>query len=167
MKIIGVFCIVSLALFPIAASASEAVMPKDLGVIESAELQPQTEGIKECGVTTKVKQKWTFQDVKTSGNNLVFTDKTSQIFWFAQFNLSGSMKNNISRSYRIQWLSPDGQIFKDENFKASFWNETFIKKSIKLEAPVQAPHIGIWRVRVWKKDVLLDDRAFEIVKSGN
>lgn len=164
-----VSCLWIVAILFMAQGASAEVLPvsADLGVIESPELNPEAAGIKECGVAAKVKQKLTFQDVKTSGNNLVFTDKTPKLFWFAQFGISGSLKNNLLPAYRIQWFSPDGQIFHEEKFKASFWNETFIKKSIDLKTPVQSPCLGRWRVRVWKKDVLIDDRFFEIVKSGD
>lgn len=137
----------------------------DLGVIESAELNPAIVGIKECGLSTSVKQKWTYAEVKTKGNSLVFPDSTREIIWFAQFGLRGSMKNNMSRSYRIQWIAPDGSIFLDEKFKSSLWNETFVKKSIQFEIPIKEQSIGQWRVRVWKKDQLIDDRYFEILKT--
>ena len=142
----------------------EASENHDLGRIASPDLDRNTAGIQECGLTTWVKQKWTYTDVKTKGNNLVFTANAREIIWFAQFNIQGMMKNDISRKYRIQWISPDGKIYREEKFKSSLWNESFIKRSIKFNSTIEKPYIGRWRVRVWKKDSLIDDRFFEIAK---
>lgn len=152
------------AMLLLAAIQTEAALAQqDLGVIESPELNPHAMGIKECGLSTSVKQKWTFTDVKTKGNLLVFPDTTPEIFWFAQFGLRGSAQNNISRSYHIQWIRPDGKVHHEEQFKSSLWNETFIKKSIEFKVPIQRFLLGRWRVRVWKKNQLIDDRYFEII----
>ena len=93
----------------------------------------------------------------------VFPDTVTQIIWFAQFSIAGSLKNDVSRSYRIQWISPDQTLFRENRFKAGFWNETFAKTTLKLEQPLPRNLIGRWRVRGWKKETLIDDRYFEIV----
>ena len=134
-----------------------------LGVIQSSGADPDAAGIQECGLSTKVKQAWTFDHVKTAGTNLIFPRTTKEIFWYAQFTLKGGAKNNISRSYRIEWINPQGQVHASENFKSSLWNEMFIKKSLQLDVPAKEELIGRWRVRVWKRQTLIDDRYFEIV----
>lgn len=136
-----------------------------LGVVEGSGADPKAAGIEECGLSTKVKQAWTFDRVKTAGTNLVFPHTTNEIFWFAQFGIKGSMQNNISRSYRIKWISPDGELYAGEDFKSSLWNETFVKKSLRLEVPMKDELIGRWRVRVWKNRTLIDDRYFEIIRT--
>ncbi len=158
--VIGLFLIGSAA-----AIGSPDSGQGDLGVIASSELNQAAAGIKECGLTTHVKQNWDFGSVKTSGNNVIFSNNTPEIIWFAQFTIRGSMKNDVARKYRIQWIPPNGGIFHDEEFKSSLWNETFIKKSIQFKTPIEKPYIGRWRVRVWKKDTLIDDRYFEIIRS--
>ncbi len=135
-----------------------------LGTVERSEANPDAAGILKYGLATKVKQTITFDDVKTSGANVVFPATTKEIFWYALFGLRGSLKNNISRSYSIEWYSPGEKLYHKQKFKSGFWNETFVKTPLKLQPPLQDSLIGVWHVRVWKKDTLIDDRYFEIVK---
>lgn len=138
---------------------------KPLGLIEESGANAKVVGITQYGLTTKVKQNLTFDEAKTSGTNVVYPDTTPEIIWFAQFGILGSMRNNFSRSYQIEWYSPDGKLYLRNKFKSGFWNETFAKTSLKLPRPLPDSLIGRWRVRVWKKKALLDDRYFEIVRS--
>lgn len=137
-----------------------------LGLIEASAPDPEAVGLQDYGLTTKVKQKLTFNGVKSSGVLNIFPDKTPEIFWFAQFTIKGSIQNNVSRKYRIAWYAPDGKIFHEQRFKSSLINETFVKTPLKLPQPLPEELIGRWRVTVWKKDLLIDDRYFEIVRTS-
>lgn len=136
-----------------------------LGLISESGANAKAVGITEYGLTTQVKQKWTFDHVETAGILNVFPDTTREIFWFAQFGIAGSFKNNFVRSFRIAWHAPDGSVHREQKFKSSLINETFVKTSLKLPQPLPDHLIGRWRVRVWKKDTLIDDRVFEIVRT--
>jgi hypothetical protein len=136
-----------------------------LGLIAEGGANAKAVGITQYGLTTKVEQNLILDEAKTSGTNIVFPDTTPEVIWFAQFGIRGSMKNNFSRSYQIEWYSPDGKLYLRNKFKSGFWNETFAKTSLKLPKPLPDLLIGRWRVRVWKKKTLLDDRYFEIVRS--
>lgn len=135
-----------------------------LGQVEGSGADPSKAGISQYGLTTSVKQKWSLDEAKTSGANVVYPSTISELFWFAQFSIAGSARNNFSRGMHIQWIQPDGKIYRKEDFKVGFWNETFAKTSLKLSQPLPTDLIGRWRVRVWKGEQLVDDRFFEIVR---
>lgn len=135
-----------------------------LGRVEGSRADPGKVGILDCGLATHVQQSLTLDSAAASGNNVVFSDQTKEIIWFALFDSRGGFANNFSRTYRIEWYSPDGRIFHQQKFKAGFWNETMAKTSLRLATPVEGALIGRWRVRVSKKTLLIDDRYFEIVR---
>jgi len=136
-----------------------------LGSVEGSGANPDAVGMTQYGLAKNVKQKWNFVDADAAGANVVFSDKTNEIYWFAQFGFKGSVLNNVSRTFRIKWYSPNGRLYHEAVFKSGLINETFIKTVLKLNPPLEDGLIGRWRVRVWKKDMLIDDRYFEIVRT--
>lgn len=120
-------------------------------------------GIAEFGLARSVKQKFTFDAVKTEGANYVFPASLKHIIWYAQFDLGGSFKNLSKRKMKVKWYSPGGKIYEEKDFKIGFMNSTYTKTKLELPRPFPEKLLGLWRVRVFKGDVLIDDRYFEVV----
>ena len=137
-----------------------------LGTVEESKVDPEAAGIIEYGLTTKLKTGFTTTMMKAKPTSVVFPDKVDEIIWYAFFGVRGGFKNNFSRRYHVQWYAPDGTLYLEEDFKAGFINETVAKTSLRLNLPLKDSFIGRWRVRVWKKNTLLDDRYFEIVRTS-
>lgn len=136
-----------------------------LGRVEGSGADPEAVGLDHFGLAASMKPAVTMIEAKTTHEGLVFSDQTSEILWFGQFGPRGMVQNNFSRTFRAEWYSPDGKIYHRAKFKSGFFNEALARTPLKLEQPVQDDLLGRWRVKVWKKDTLIDDRYFEIQHS--
>jgi Zn-dependent protease with chaperone function len=132
-----------------------------LGPMLASEADPQKVGMIEAGLAEDVDN--FVLGVRAKGEGSVFPANLREIVWYAKFDPTGGMKHYVSRKYRIQWYQPDGTLFYEEEFKAGLWNETLAKATLRLNPPLDTKLIGRWRVRVWKKDRLVDDRYFQII----
>lgn len=135
-----------------------------LGFVEGSGAIPGKLGVEDCGLALSIKRKMSVVDIETGGNALVFPASVEKIIWYARFGLKGAMQQQIPRTFFIEWYGPDGKLYHSAKFKSSFWMEDLIQSSLELPKPVSQERIGRWRVRVFCKKELLDDRYFEIVK---
>lgn len=140
-------------------------LSQPLGFIKESGADPASIGIAQWGVAQDVKTNWDPNKfgLKTKGEQLQFPRTIKQLYWYASFSMEGMLKHQVPKAYNIEWVQPDGKIFQKNSFKSSFWNETYLKTKINLPQPIAENLIGRWRVRVWSKNHLIDDRYFEIV----
>jgi len=172
------FTIVCSAALPLLTedNALAKLSDKDIG-IASIQMQPNAQlgrvgdlplpedlGVLEFGLAQKVKQKLTYDGVITQGANLVFSSTIlKEIVWYAQFSIRGSFRSVLGRHCSAEWYAPDGKLYYVKSFKVSMLNTTFIKTKIKFTTPFKSEHLGVWRVRIFKANKIIDDRYFEIV----
>jgi len=135
-----------------------------LGFVEGSGADPSRYDLANFGLAKDAKLAMNIVNTKTKGRSEVFPDTVEQIEWYALLGNKGILQNQIPRTFFIQWYSPDGKLYHSDKFKASFWLEHFMKTSLKLSQPLDEKLIGRWRARVWRKDMLVDDRYFEIIK---
>jgi hypothetical protein len=92
----------------------------------------------------------------------IFKSDVKKIFWFSHFNIKGGYHNVIARKLKIQWITPEGVIYQEQEFKVVPLYEDAAKTSLKFKQPPSGNLLGKWRVKVWKEDKLIDDRYFLI-----
>ncbi|MSR77651.1 MAG: hypothetical protein EXS63_05435 [Candidatus Omnitrophica bacterium] len=137
-----------------------------LGVIEASHPDPSGGGVRQCGLAKEVRLNLTFDGVKGSGFGVMFSDKNRDIYWYAVLGLkAAAMNNTFGKPFRIEWISPDGKIFHQQKFGTG-WTDLLAKTNLHLRSPFNRDWLGRWRVKVWKKDKLIDDRYFEWVQSS-
>jgi hypothetical protein len=137
-----------------------------LGFVEDSGADPDKFGVAECGLALDVKRKASIIDIDASMRNLVFPATTRKIVWYARFGPKGMAQQQIPRKFKIEWYGPDGKLYHQVEFKSSFWMEDLVKQDLEFSAPLLPEMTGRWRVRVFCKGELLDDRYFEIVRAN-
>lgn len=141
-------------------------MSAPLGPIGGSPADPRAFGFMEYGLAAEAKLDLLNQNqhsVKNAG--LIFPSSREKIFWYAHFDTLGSMKNQASRKYWIQWFSPDGKLYYQEEFKVSLAYPKFAKTKLEFPRPFPETLAGKWRVRVGRKEQVGDDRYFRIVQT--
>jgi len=134
-----------------------------LGRIDGSGSDPDAFGVAECGLALEVKRKASIIEIDAKMNNLVFPASSGKIVWFARFGMKGMLQQQIPRSFKIEWYDPGSHLYAHSEFKSSFWAEDLIQSDLVLPATVPPEMIGRWRVRVWCKGKLLDDRYFNLM----
>lgn len=92
-----------------------------------------------------------------------FPPDSGKIFWFAKFKYRGWFTDLFSGKLRIEWYAPNNRLYHEEIFKISD-DPSFACVALELDRELGDRALGQWRVRVWKKDKLIDERGFRIVK---
>lgn len=101
-----------------------------------------------------------------SGHQKVFELGDKAIAWKGRFHGTGKSKNQPSREIRVEWYTPDLTLYKKENCKLSLASsELGARSELHLDPALGDWLVGQWRVLVWEKDKLIDDRSFRVVKS--
>ena len=89
----------------------------------------------------------------------VFTDESSEILWFGQFQLFQQIHQSI---IKVEWIKPDGSLYREHSYKpdpihAPFtWSKLDIKGVDKEVLSIK----GEWSVHVSKDGVLIDNKTF-------
>ncbi len=138
-----------------------------LGEVEGSPLNPGAVGLAEYGLAQKVSMAGASIGAKAQHSAVVFPQSIDKIFWYGVFDMGGMAANQIPRTFWIEWYSPDGELFLRNKFKANIFFEGFMKTPLELRQPLDESLIGRWRLRVWHKDILVDDRYFEIIRTSS
>lgn len=71
-----------------------------------------------------------------------------------------SLPTEKTRTLKMEWYGPDKQLMRREKCSSSFGSEIFDALNIgKLEPSAKK---GIWEIKVWEKEILLDHQLFLI-----
>lgn len=92
-----------------------------------------------------------------------FPPDIGKIFWFAKFKDRGPFTDLFPGKFRIEWYAPNNRLYHKEIFKVSD-DPSFACVALELDQELGDRALGQWRVRVWKKDKLIDERGFRIVR---
>lgn len=136
-----------------------------LGFNAESGADPASVGIAQWGVAREAKVSWNPNTlgIKAQGAQLLFPSTISCLYWYATLSPEGMMKHQMPKGYTIEWYQPSGSLFKQNKFKSSFWNESYLRTKVEFPKPLPETLIGRWRVRVSNDTQLIDDRYFEIV----
>lgn len=99
------------------------------------------------------------------GGGYFFSDKTKELVWYARQSRLKTFSSGVAKSLVIYWFKPDGTLYQRSKKISYDYRSAFLHK-IKFDAELDPGLRGNWRVRVWEKDRLVDDRVFKIVKSS-
>ena len=80
------FCFLSLVFAQSDDPNSFVFSEEKLGFIENSGANPAAVGLNKYGLATHVSLNWSFDDVATKGNNVIFSNQNPEIIWFGLFN---------------------------------------------------------------------------------
>jgi len=137
-----------------------------LGPVPGVEDNYRILKIKRVGVARSVETKDRGYQPNPIGMSDVFPVSVQRIGWFAEFTYGGQLKNAFSKNFEVEWFSPDGKLYRSESFSVEN-HAWYTWTSVWLDPALGSLAIGKWRVRVWKKEQLVDDRVFEITSDSS
>lgn len=140
-------------------------MSAPLGSVSDSEAKPKKYGLAQYGLACDAQLSVFSKSVKVKQAGLIFSSKKKKIVWYGLFNAKGSMLNNFGRTFWIRWISSDGRVYHQKEFKTKMGYPNFAKTELEFPEPFDALFYGRWRVQVGKKKTLIDDRYFEIIKT--
>ncbi len=120
-------------------------------------------GIDEVGVARDVDNLLFGSSVQGAGAHFSLADK--RVTWYVKFkeglfaNLKAAMKRP---KFRAVWYGPSGEVWKEDEFTIASGNSRLARNTLKFDS-CGDKCVGTWRVQVWKKEELLDEREFEVV----
>lgn len=95
--------------------------------------------------------------VEGPGERGVFPLSSETITWYGRFSQA--------RELTVYWYTPDLTLYKKESPKVSFaGGEALARSELNFDPSLGDWLVGRWRVLVWEKDRLIDDRSFRVVK---
>lgn len=130
------------------------------GLVLDDNPQPESVGILEAGVAEKIKIG--ILTPKAVGPSDVFSPKLKEITWYCFFDSTGQMKNSFFPKYFIEWYKPNGDLLTRKNLKPRASRPALMDSKLELKQPLHPSWVGRWRVKVFKKKKLVDDRYFYI-----
>ncbi len=140
-----------------------------LGQASSLSAEPTEYGFKEAGLARSAKTLLFAYKVKTEGAGLIFPDTVSEIVWYGLIDVQKYYYQVIKPTYYIQWFKPDGTLVRDKTlrpFTPSCPTDGFYVDELSFKKISSDERVGRWRVRVFRKDRLVDDRYFKIIKAS-
>lgn len=134
------------------------------GSIKEDFLSYQEHRFSDLGLALSVKDR-TFStsfdlEAKVKGGGLVFPSATEEINWYAyraQHRTGFSLKQ---LKLRVFWYAPGGELVQEDKAKNKV---TLFTSKLKLQNISSEKRLGKWRVRVFDKEKIFDDRYFEVI----
>ena len=71
-----------------------------------------------------------------------------------------SLPTEKTRRIRVEWYSPDKKLIRNKKCSSELGPYIFDFLNLTKEAP--GPHSGIWEIKVWEREVLLDHQLFQV-----
>ena len=116
-------------------------------------------GITAMGLSKDVKASMGYVG-EIQGNLSRFLLTDGEVMWYCR------LKRRFRRpKFAVVWVSPNGQIFKQDYFQNVWEDHEFAKTTLKLDPQRPDIFLGRWRVTIYEKKELVDDRFFEVVSA--
>ncbi len=89
----------------------------------------------------------------------VFSPEDTQATWWAEFPAFTFIKEP---RFKARWYSPDGALFKEENFSGFWGNYRWAAVSLPIREGLAKNILGDWRVEILWKDRRIDTKTFTV-----
>ena len=147
------------------SAQSEITVREDIDIDEYFSNQPKLKKTDKKDPVSKVSSNSNAM-TKGSGEALLNVGEHNiidyaQVIWFARLSYWGKLKNSWSQGqYSFEWISPDGACLFKERTKSLIYPD-LVYSTLKLTELSSIPS-GKWRLKVRRKNELINDQYFEI-----
>jgi len=123
--------------------------------------------IKASGVSLDARYVPIVDSVSADGKSLYFDiAETEKVTWWAHFKNGLALTSIGDVFFHVKWTAPGGNVFWEEDFKKSSFQNFFIKTSLPVKGSPAAKHPGPWKVEVYYEDHLISRRPFHLESSA-
>ena len=150
---------------PVEKDFSTDLDSPELGSLVDVFSSSESFGFQKWGLAKSVRFRAFPLKLEITGQQLLFSSSTTEITWFAQLSQKGQLRTIFKKGgFYIKWYSPDNRLYFEEDVSGELRRSgVYMHSVLKLPQPLPAELLGVWRVKVFKKDKLLDDRKFKII----
>ncbi|MFH0772471.1 MAG: hypothetical protein V1933_07615 [Candidatus Omnitrophota bacterium] len=110
--------------------------------------------LEKSDTATKVSYRWLGMPVKAGK---IFVPEDEKVYWFGVFKPFTFV---IAEKLHAEWYSPDGCLYKENDFQAFFGSSQYAATSMRIKGELAAKLFGAWNVKIYLKNQLIDTKQF-------